>query len=154
MYYLPTILITVLFLALLSAQLIKNDMERAQLTFLFMILVSLIVFMVNHLTSPTMAWILMSIFIILTVLFSVIRSDIMDIPKITSVNTCKEPVKDECMPEPKVDECSGSSEMPEPKVDECSTSNLKEIKKPFMIGCMNKCIKCGSCELNCDCLMN
>jgi hypothetical protein len=150
MYYLPTIIIGVLFLALLSAQLIKHDNERAQITFLFMLLVTLMVFIVNHLTSPTMAWILMSIFIILTVLFSIIRSDMMDIPKITApINSCKEePVKDECEPEPKVDECSGSVEK---EYDEC---DLKETKKPFMIGCMTKCPKCGLCNLNCDCLMN
>jgi hypothetical protein len=151
MYYLPTIVISVLFLALLSAQLIKQDNQRAQITFLFMILVSLIVFTVNHLTSPTMAWILMSIFIILTVLFSVVRSDIMDIPKITSINTCKEP-EIECE-EPKVDECSGSADEDKSIQNSCNV-DIKNMKKPFMIGCINKCSKCGSCILNCDCLMN
>ena len=151
MYYLPTIIIGALFLALLSAQLIKNDNQRAQITFLFMILVTLMVFTVNHLTSPTMAWILMSIFIILTVLFSVVRSDMMDIPKITNVSTCKEK-EPECEPKPKVDECSGSSDSYE-STQSCDI-DVKEMKKKFMIGCINKCPKCNSCTLNCDCLMN
>jgi hypothetical protein len=139
MNYLPTTVLFVLFLALLSAQLINNDIDRSALTFLFMILSCSILFIVNHLTDDLTAWILMSVFIIFIVLFSVMRSDLLNIPKIPML-----PATDMCVK--KKDVCvdqSGSSE----EVDSCCNASTPGTTP----NCIDKCGMCGGCLSSCGC---
>ena len=146
MHYLPTVVLFVLFLALLSAQLINNDTNRASLTFLFMVLSCAILFIVNHLADDLTAWILMSVFIIMIVLFSVIRSDLLDIPKIpTAIPTV--PAADMCVKKEEV--CTGMSGSceEETKVDpKCNAATSGNQPN-----CIDRCPMCNGCISSCGC---
>jgi hypothetical protein len=145
MQYLPTIVLVVLFLALLSAQLINNDTDRASLTFLFMILSCAILFIVNHLTGNLTAWILMSLFIIMIVLFSVIRSDLMEIPKVLPPVPQAVPKTDMCVKKEEV--CTGISSGSCENVDSRCNSSTPQANP----NCIDKCVMCGGCLSSCGC---
>jgi hypothetical protein len=143
MQYLPTIVLFVLFLALLSAQLINNDTDRASLTFLFMILSCAILFIVNHLADDLTAWILMSLFIIMIVLFSVVRSDLMEIPTVITPQAVI-PKADMCVK--KEDVCTGMSGSCEEVDSRCNSATPQANPN-----CIDKCVMCGGCLSSCGC---
>jgi len=150
MHYLPTVVLFVLFLALLSAQLINNDTNRASLTFLFMVLSCAILFIVNHLADDLTAWILMSVFIIMIVLFSVMRSDLLDIPKIPTV-VATVPNTDMCVKNKDV--CTGQSGSSEEVNSSCNIvdSRCNVATSGKQQNCIDKCPICNGCISSCGC---
>ena len=141
--YYPVIILSTLFLALIIAQLIKQDFNRAGISALFMAITCGILFGLTFVTDTITAWILMAIFVIIIVLFSVARSDVLNIytPSLPDITTCNK--------------VSGSEESgsEEEKPVECVKPTPKPTPKPSNTNnsCIDPCDQCGECLTSCCC---
>jgi hypothetical protein len=146
--YYPVIILFTLFLALIIAQLIKQDFNRAGMSALIMAIACGILFALSLMTDTITSWMLMSIFIIIIVLFSVARSDVLHI-------YTPEPINMKACPKPSgsIDESesdSGSGSGSGPGVQQECKKPVEKVKNTNRT-CIDPCEECGDCITSCEC---
>lgn len=91
MFCLQVLLASVIFLALFGAQIIRNDISRAFITFVFGLLITTILGVVCNTTSATASWVVFGMIALLITLFMVSSASIFPGMKMSS-NTINAPV--------------------------------------------------------------